>query len=177
MLSVNKTLGNDVYLFVNDRNVALAAKELEALTDKRMHVLPTSDIVEGIAGLFSLRSSSDGVPSDETIMAAARNARSAQVFLAGKDTELGARRRAGRPGRDSGRTLLTAPTVGEVAASVVRAMGGERGGLVTLYYGGVQHEKDAQRLSEELSALYANTDVEYYYGGMKNAEYWISLDE
>jgi dihydroxyacetone kinase-like predicted kinase len=56
-------------------------------------------------------------------------------------------------------------------------MGGAGGGLVTLYYGGAQREKDAQRLSEELSALYANTDVEYYYGGMKNAEYWISLDE
>ncbi|MGB6985811.1 MAG: DAK2 domain-containing protein [Candidatus Aquilonibacter sp.] len=178
LLAVNKTLSDDVYLFVNDKNVALAAKELDALTDKRMHVLPTSDVVEGIAGLFAMRSSGDGAPSDEAVMEAARNAQSAQVFFAGKDTDLGGVRvERGAPAALLRGRLLTAPTVGEVAASVVREMGAERGGLVTLYYGGAQHEKDAQRLSEELSALYANTDVEYYYGGMKNAEYWISLDE
>ena len=41
LLAVNKTLGSDVYLFVNDKNVALAAKELSAMTDKRMHVMAT----------------------------------------------------------------------------------------------------------------------------------------
>jgi uncharacterized protein len=178
LLAVNKTLGSDVYLFVNDKNVALAAKELETMTDKRMHVLPTADIVEGIAGLFAIRSSGDGVPSDDAIMVAARNARSAQVFFAGKDAELGGVSvERGKPAAILGGRLIAAPTAGEVAAAVLREMGADAGGLVTLYYGGAQREKDAQRLSEELSALYANTDVEYYYGGMKNAEYWISLDE
>ena len=83
----------------------------------------------------------------------------------------------GKPAAILGGRLLSAPTAGEVAALALREMGAERGGLVTLYYGGAQREKDAQRLSEELSARYANTDVEYYDGGMKNAEYWISLDE
>jgi uncharacterized protein len=178
LLAVNKTLGSDVYLFINDKNVALAAKELATMTDKRMHVLPTTDIVEGIAGLFALRSTSDGVPSDDAIMAAARSARSAQVFFAGKDAELGGISvERGKPAAILGGRLRTAPTVQEVAVAVLREMGAEHGGLVTLYYGGTQREKDAQRLSEELSAVYANTDVEYYYGGMKNAEYWISLDE
>ncbi len=178
LLAVNKTLGNDVYLFVNDKNVALAAKELDTMTDKRMHVLPTNDVVEGIAGLLAMRSSGNGVPSDDAIMAAARGAQSAQVFLAGKDAELGGVHvERGKPAAILRGQLLSAPTVGEAAALVLREMGAEQGGLVTLYYGGAQREKDAQRLSEELSALYANTDVEYYYGGMKNAEYWISLDE
>ncbi len=73
--------------------------------------------------------------------------------------------------------MIAAPTLTETAVEVLREMGAAGGGLVTLYYGGAQREKDAQRLGEELSVAYANTDVEYYYGGMKNAEYWISLDE
>jgi hypothetical protein len=40
-----------------------------------------------------------------------------------------------------------------------------------------QEEKDAQRLGEELAHGFPSVDVEYQYGGMKNAEYWISLDE
>jgi DAK2 domain fusion protein YloV len=178
LLAVNKTLGSDVYLFVNDKNVALAAKELAAMTDKRMHVMATVDIVEGIAGLFAMRSAGEAVPSDDAIMSAARGARSAQLFLAAKDSAVGGVSvERGKPAASLDGRLVAAPTLGETAIEALREMGAAQGGLVTLYYGGAQREKDAQRLSEELSAVYANTDVEYYYGGMKNAEYWISLDE
>ena len=178
LLAVNKTLGREVYLFVNDANVAPAAKELPAMTEKHIHLLPTSDIVEGIAGLFAMRSAGENVPGDDAIMASARRASRAQLFFAGKDSAVGgvAVERGNAAALLDGR-LIAAPTLGETAAAVLREMGTAGGGLVTLYYGGAQREKDAQRLSEELAALYANTDVEYYYGGMKNAEYWISLDE
>jgi hypothetical protein len=178
LLAVNKTLGDDVYLFINDKNVALAANELAGMTDKRIHVLATTDIVEGIAGLFALRSAGEHVPSDAAIMAAARGAHGAQLFLAGKDSTVGGVAvERGKPAGTLDGRLIAAPTLTETAVEVLREMGAAGGGLVTLYYGGVQREKDAQRLGEELSAAYANTDVEYYYGGMKSAEYWISLDE
>jgi len=136
------------------------------------------DIVEGIAGLFAMRSAGDAVPSDDAIMAAAHGAHSAQLFLAGKDSTVGGVSvERGKPAATLDGRLVAAPTLGETAIEVLREMGAGEGGLVTLYYGGAQREKDAQRMSEELSAVYANTDVEYYYGGMKNAEYWISLDE
>ena len=71
----------------------------------------------------------------------------------------------------------SAGSLSATAAEVVGAMGAAAGGLVTLYYGGAQREKDAARLADELGAVFPDADVEYYYGGMKNAEYWISLDE
>jgi hypothetical protein len=46
-----------------------------------------------------------------------------------------------------------------------------------VYYGGAQKERDAQRLSDELRAAFPQAEVEYYYGGQKNAEYWVSLDD
>ena len=61
--------------------------------------------------------------------------------------------------------------------TALAAMGAGAGGLITLFYGGAQKEKDAQRLAEELQAAFPQASVEYYYGGMKNAEYWLSLDE
>jgi uncharacterized protein len=178
LLAINKTLGNDVYLFVNDKNVAPAANEVTAMTGKHVHVLPTRDVVAGIAGLFTMRSAGDRTPSDEEIMAAAGRTRSAQVFLAGKDASLGGVSVArGKPAGSYAGELFCGESLDEVAHAVLQEMGADDGGLVTLYYGGAQREKDAQRLSEELGDAYANTEVEYYYGGMKNAEYWISLDE
>ncbi|MBV8116446.1 MAG: hypothetical protein JOZ01_00630, partial [Candidatus Eremiobacteraeota bacterium] len=179
LLAVNKTLSDDVYLFVNDKNVALAASEVVKLTDKRLHVVPTVDIVGGIAGLFALRSAQNGaLPSDETISNAASRVASAQLFYAGKDATLGgAAVGKGKPAAIVAGSMYASETIVDTAAAVLRVMGAERGGLVTLYYGGAQKERDAQRLAEELGAVFPDADVEYYYGGMKNAEYWISLDE
>jgi uncharacterized protein len=178
LLAINKTLGDDVYLFVNDKNVTLAANEVLAMTDKRVHILPTRDIIGGIAGLFAIHSAGEHMPSDEEIMAAAARTRSAHVFVASKDASFdGVSVARGKPAGTFEGRLFAGGSLDEVAHAVLQEMGADEGGLVTLYYGGSQREKDAQRLGEELGDAYANTEVEYYYGGMKNAEYWISLDE
>lgn len=179
LLAVNKCMHDDVYVFVNDKNVALAANEVQRLTDKRVRVVPTRDVVGGIAGLFALGGAgSDGLPEVDALLAAVARVRSARVFFAGKDASIGgvavAQGKAcalydGRP--------LVGETPSEAARGALEAMGAQNGGLVTLYYGGAQKERDALRLSEELQAAFPGTAVEYYYGGMKNAEYWLSLDE
>ncbi|MEO9170508.1 MAG: DAK2 domain-containing protein, partial [Candidatus Baltobacteraceae bacterium] len=179
LLAVNKTLGRDVYIFVNDKNVALAAREVAGLTGRDVRVVPTLDIVGGIAGLFAFAAAGSGeAPSVDDIMAAAGRVRSAQVFFSGKDATLGGVSVArGRPAASYAGKLYSGDSLPSAMREALDAMGAQRGGLLTLYYGGMQKEKDAQRLSEELAEHYVRTDVEYYYGGMKNAEYWISLDE
>ena len=89
LLAINKCLSNEIYLFVNDKNVALAAAEVVKLTDKHVHVIPSRDIVAGIAGLFAFRTTAQSAPSEDEIRAACERGRSAQVFFAGKDATLG----------------------------------------------------------------------------------------
>ncbi|MDQ2991923.1 MAG: DAK2 domain-containing protein, partial [Candidatus Eremiobacteraeota bacterium] len=178
LLASNKCLSENVYLFVNDKNVALAAREVAGLTGKTIHVLPTVDPVAGIAGLFAFRSSPVEVPSDEAIMTAADRARSARVFFAGKDATVGGVTVAeGSPAALAAGTLHAGESLSDATKAALDTLGAADGGLVTLYYGGVQTEKDARRMSEEMKAAFPDVEVEYYYGGMKNAEFWISIDE
>jgi uncharacterized protein len=178
LLAVNKCLSNVVYVFVNDKNVVLAAGELAKLSDKTIHVIPTRDVVAGIAGLFAFRSMPDGAPSDAAILAAAGRVRTARVFFAAKDATIGGVSVGrGRPVATEGESLYAGDDLFSAARSALAAMGAGEGSLITAYYGGAQKEKDAQRLSEELQAAFGGADVEYYYGGMKNAEYWLSLDD
>ncbi|MBV8147983.1 MAG: DAK2 domain-containing protein [Candidatus Eremiobacteraeota bacterium] len=178
LLAVNKCMSNVVYVFVNDKNVVLAAGELAKLTDKQIHVIPTRDVVAGIAGLFVFRSAPNGAPSDAAILAAASGVRSARVFFAAKDATVGGTSVGrGKPAATDGVSLYAGNSLLDAAQAALSAMGAGEGSLITAYYGGAQKEKDAQRLSQELQAAFCGADVEYYYGGMKNAEYWLSLDE
>jgi dihydroxyacetone kinase-like predicted kinase len=72
--------------------------------------------------------------------------------------------------------LLTAATLGEVIGDAAAALGASDGGLVTLYYGGAQRERDAQKYAAALGERFSAVDVEYYYGGQPAVEYWISVE-
>ncbi|HEY9181128.1 MAG TPA: hypothetical protein VIO32_10445, partial [Candidatus Baltobacteraceae bacterium] len=184
LLAMTKCLSKNVYVFVNDENVSLAASEaarLRAAQDDtvRVHILNTADVVAGIAGLFAMRSLATGraVVVDD-VLEAARRTRSAQVFFAGKDATVGGTSVGrGKPAAVSAGILYAGGTLDDAARAALEAMGARDGGLITVYYGGAQKEKDAQRFAEELRAAFPQADAEYYYGGQKNAEYWVSLDE
>ncbi|HTD32249.1 MAG TPA: DAK2 domain-containing protein [Candidatus Elarobacter sp.] len=176
LVGVNASLAQTVYLLPNDPNVALAAREVAALTAKSVVLVPTLDPVAGLAALLQLGGAEEP-PSEERIAGALAEVRSAPVFFAGKDASVGGVTvRKGAPSAAIGKTLLTAATLEDVIADAVRALGGDDGGLVTLYYGGAQKERDAQKCAAALGERFADVDVEYYYGGQPSVEYWIGLE-
>ncbi len=99
------------------------------------------------------------------------------MFFAGKDASVdGVAVVKGAPAASIGKRLLTAPSLGEVIGAAAAALGAGDGGLVTLYYGGAQRERDAQKYAALLGERFSGVDVEYYYGGQPSAEYWISVE-
>ena len=179
LLAINKTLSDEVVLFVNDKNVEMAAREAVERSEKHVSIVPTPNIVTGIAGLFALRALGDeSVPAVDWILRESMRVRAAQLFFAGKDALHGSLRIArGKPVAQLDGELFVSETVKETLLAVVKAMGGDRGALLTLYYGGAQRERDAKVLADAMREAFPNLDVEYYYGGMNNAEYWIALDD
>ncbi|MFN2527169.1 MAG: DAK2 domain-containing protein [Candidatus Baltobacteraceae bacterium] len=177
LLAVNKCLSNRIFLFTNDSNVTLAANEVTKLTDKKVEVIPTRDMVSGIAGLLEFRGREDA-PEVEDVLRATGRPRAGCVFIAGKDATFGgASVVRNKPAASYGGRLFAGGTVAEVTKSLVAAMSEGAPGLLTLYYGGSQKERDAQRLGEELRSAFPDADVEYYFGGQKNEEYVVSFDE
>lgn len=182
VLAINKSLSENVLLFANDKNVIPAAQEAAKLSGRKVSVLPTRDIVAGIAGLFALSAAGQDGSDDDTVVRevldAAERPGSAQVFFAGKDASVGGTSVArGKPAALYAGALYAGSTLSETAQEALSAMGARDGGLITVYYGGSQRERDAQRLAEELRSAFPNADVEYYFGGQTNPEYWVSLDE
>ncbi len=182
VLAINKSLADRVFLFANDKNVVPAALEAANLSGRKVYVLPTRDIVAGIAGLFAFSAGAQPEADDETVLRAVLDAaerpRSAQVFFAGKDASVGGTSVArGKPAALSAATLYAGSTLAGAAQEALAAMGARNGGLITVYYGGSQRERDAHRLADELQAAFPRAEAEYYFGGQTNPEYWISLDE
>ena len=176
LVGVNATLTSRVYLLPNDPNVALAALQVGALTEKAVTVVPARDIVRGLAVLLALGDRA-AEPAAGTIEASLAAVSAAAVFFAGKDAVVGGVAvRNGAPAATIDGRLVTAPTLDALLADVVSVLSADRPGVVTLYYGGRQTEDDARRVAAALGARNANLNVESYYGGQADNEYWVSFE-
>ncbi len=176
LIGVNAALASTVYLLPNDPNVALAARELDALTEKRLIVVPTRDPVG--CGAMLLRLAGKATPPTlDDLTAALDEVRAASVFFAGKDSRVdGVAVERNAPAASVGGRLLTGATLGEVIVAAAGQLGAAEGGLITLYYGGSQKERDAQKYAALLGERFAGVEVEYYYGGQASIECWISRE-
>ncbi len=175
LVACNAALGERVVVLLNDPNARLAAVEAMKLAQMPIVIVPTRDVLRGFAVQLELANGAD--PDPEALLAAAGSLGVANVFFAGKATSVGGVAIAKHaPTAEIGGVVSTAPTLAELMVQTVATLGGEDGGLVTLYYGGAQKERDAQRIAALLGERFAEISVEYYYGGQPASQFLVSLE-
>ena len=163
LLAVNSCLADRVYLLANDPNVALAAREVVALAERETIVVPTRDVPSGLAAQLALADAGERLPASDELCARAASLEVAEVFRA-------------PPTASHAGKLYPARTIVEAVLLGAGAIGATDGGLLTLYYGGAQKERDASKTTAKLAERFGGLEVEYYYGGQRASEYVMSLE-
>jgi len=184
LVAVNKVLAPVVYLLPNDKNIMLAAKEVDALTERRVVVLPTSTVADGVAAMFGLLNHPDDpAVSANDALADSMVAGSGSIFRAGRDAEIGGvsvkrnelvgalEARDGQPER-----LVEGPDAAAIAVAMVKASVSTEPSLVTLYYGHARRRKEAEGIAQTLKAQFPAASIEAYYGGQPTSDYVISIE-
>lgn len=184
LVAVNKVLAPVVYLLPNDKNVILAANEVDRLTDRRVLVVPTRTVADGIATLFALLNK----PPDEEIApdelaAESAVAASGSIFAAGRDAEIGGvavkkNQLVGSldPRNGSPEKLVGGSDAAGIAIALVRESGASDAQLTTFYYGASRKLKDAETLAGAVRGAYPKMSVEVYYGGQPSSDYVVSIE-
>jgi DAK2 domain fusion protein YloV len=184
LVAVDKVLAPVVYLLPNDKNVVLAAKEVDKLTERKVVVVPTRTVIDGVAALFALLNRADdaSVPADEVLAESAVVA-SGSIFAAGRDAELGgvAVRKSQLVGALDSRNgnpdmLVAGSDAAAIAVALVHAAKAAEGSLATIYYGSGRKLKDAEDVASALKSAYPSMTVETYYGGQPTSDFVISVE-
>ena len=179
LLGIQKSLSETVIVLPNDPNVILAAREAAKAARKTVIVVPTRSVPAGLSVLIacSSRAESGPVPAAEELDATAARIATATLFFAGKATTFaGMAIRKGAPTAQIEGELSSADDLGVLVGRTAEQLAGGAAGLLTLYYGGSQKERDAQHHAELLRERLPNLDVEWYFGGQKSSEYVVSFE-
>ncbi|MCH7998383.1 MAG: DAK2 domain-containing protein [Chloroflexi bacterium] len=176
--AVEACSSDDVILLPNDKNIIMAAKQAEELTQKRLRVVGTRSIPQGIAALLALNQDAE-LEANVTAMEEARQGVfTLEVCRAVRSTRIGGVKvREGQIIAIVDDELkLVAETAEEGVLRALEGVEAEGVSLVTLYYGEDTKQAEAESLGERVKQAFPQYDVEVVCGGQPHYNYIASVE-
>ncbi len=178
LAAVSKVNAKCVFIFPNNGNVILAAQQAAELSEKEVHVIPTKNVAMGIAAAVAFQPELDSLENVKRMEEASQRVKTGTITFAVRDTEYEALsiKEGDIIGLCNGKIHCTGANVHDVALELMQELVTDDDELITVYYGKDTSKEDAEGLTEELSDLYDNCDVEAHSGGQPLYYYLISVE-
>ncbi len=168
----------DILLLPNDGDIIPAAEKAAELSKKRVEVLPSQSIPQGLAALMNYNPEASIEENKEFMSQALGRIKTAQVAKAAriaKYKELKIRR-----GEVIGLYHKEIKAKGRkpqrVALDLIREMVKEDDSIITLYYGKGVRKKRTNQLLNQIKEKYPDLDAQLYFGGQPHYYYIISVE-
>ncbi|RME83261.1 MAG: DAK2 domain-containing protein, partial [Caldilineae bacterium] len=169
----------DVIILPNNKNIILAARQAAQLSHKRLHVIETRSVPEGIAALLGYNPTASVEENVANMTASAAAVHTAEITTAVRDAHFD--HITVRAGDIIGIIDGVLRCVGSSPEQVVRDVlqqidpDGETE-IFTLYWGEPVQQEEAEALARELEELFPDHEIELIYGGQPHYHYLISAE-
>ncbi|MGI8588635.1 MAG: DAK2 domain-containing protein [Chloroflexia bacterium] len=176
--AVEKLPQQEVIILPNNANIIMAAKQTQALSDKRVAVVPTETLPQGMAALVALNYGDDLDANVAAMTQAAEAVETGEVTTAVRDSKMNGMeiKQGDVIGLHNGTLVLTGSTNEEVGRKLLDMMHAGERELITLYYGQDLAAKQAEAFAAGLREAYPEQVIEVVEGGQPFYAYIISAE-
>ena len=168
-----------VFVLPNNKNIILAAEQAAALTDKKVFVIPSRSIPQGIAAMVSWMPDGEGEKLRKAMIRGMEDVQTGEITFSVRDTVYGDLeiKEGDILGLWNGQIKQTGATPEQVLTSLLAEMVAERGGeVISIYWGeGVEADR-VQAFGEELAKRFPDHEIEVQNGGQPLYFYIFSLE-
>jgi uncharacterized protein len=178
LAAITQVDGREIIVLPNNPNVVLAARQVAAMADRPVVVVPTRNAAEGFAALLALDPKLDAAENAGPMTDAGRSIQTLVVTEAVRDATIGGRK------VKHGHTIALGPDDGLVATdsdrekAVLAAITSLTPGfeLLTLFYGDGADLDEAEGMARRIGATVPGVEVEVRHGGQPFYRYLISAE-
>lgn len=177
--AIAKVPAKDVFVLPNNKNIILAANQAADLSEeKKIHVIPTKTIPQGISALINFIPEQSAEENAERMTEELANIKSGQITYAVRDTVIDDKeiRENDYMGIGDSGILAVGADMNETLFEMIDQLVDEESGIISLYYGEDVSEEDAQRLADQLQEKYEDLEVEVNDGGQPIYYYILSVE-
>lgn len=177
--AISKVNAETIFVFPNNKNIILAANQAaEIEEEKKVIVIPTKTIPQGISALISFDEGATAEANQAGMEDAITAVKSGQVTYAVRDTSIDGKeiKTGDYMGIDDAGIQAVGQDITEVVKDLIGAMADEDSELLSIYYGSDVEEEKANALVEAVQAAYTDFEVEAHAGGQPIYYYILSLE-
>jgi DAK2 domain fusion protein YloV len=167
-----------VIILTNNKNVVPAAKQVRGLTSKKVRVVATETVPQGVAALLAFNYDADLKTNTAAMEDSLSAVRTIEVTRAVRPAKIGnikiVRRQA--IGFMDGELKAVGDKPALVLLDVIKRSGTEKSEIVTVYYGKATRRSEAEEVVERIREKYPDLEVELVYGGQPHYNYIASVE-
>ncbi len=176
--AVEAVASDKVILLPNNRNVIPAAKQVQSLTDKRVEVVPTESIPQGVAAVIAFDYEAEFETNVEIMKKTKSTVRSIEITRAVRSTRLGGLsiKRKQYIGFLDGDLVAVGNEIQDVLGQVFSRLDLAKAQVLTIYYGAGIELAQAEEVKANLGNKYPHLQVEVVKAGQPHYDYIISVE-
>lgn len=177
--AIDQVNAKNIFILPNNKNIILAAEQARDLTeDKKIVVLPTKTIPQGISAMIGYMPEASVDENAENMKDAYQDIASGQVTYAVRDTSIDGKEihNGDIMGINDGGIAAVGKDLMETTIDLLSTMVDEDSELICLYYGADVSKQDADALSDEIEEKFPECEVEVNFGGQPIYYYMISVE-
>ncbi len=176
--AVEKINSDNIIILPNNKNIIMAAEKVKELTQKKVYVVPTKEVAQGIRAAFAYDANKSVEENVSEMIASYEDLKCGEVTNAVRNTSLdGFDIKEGDIIGLDGKTIIAdSKSVEETALAVVDKLVDEWSEVITLYYGEGVSKEETEKLVAKLKEKYEDFDIVSYYGGQPHYYYLISIE-
>ena len=178
LAAVNIVDAEQVILLPNNSNVILSAHQVLNLSSKKVYVVPTETMPQGIAALLGFNFEADFETNCKAMTKAAESIQTAEITTATRTVQLDSVRvREGDYiGLVNGDLVIAGQDMEYVIHETLQRMNIERYEIVTLYYGEGVTRQQAEETARSIKEKYSQLEIEVVDGGQPHYAYILSAE-
>ena len=175
---VNTVPAETVYVLPNNKNIIMAAEQVDALTPKHVVVIPSKSVPQGITAMLSFNPDGSEEENTEALTEALATVDTMQITYAARNSDFdGYLIHEGDYLAMCGSSLFgTSRDIKVLLRSLAEKVRDDGKEYITIYYGADIAEKHAQKAADLFSEICPDADVNLLRGGQPVYYYLISAE-
>ena len=176
--AVNKVPAETVFIFPNNKNIIMAAQQVEGLTPKQVVVIPSKTVPQGITAMLNFNPEGSVEENTEAFNEALSTVDTMQITYAARNSDFdGFLIHEGDYLAMAGSSLFgTSRDIKVLLRSLAEKVRNDGKEFITIYYGEDIKEKHAQKAADIFQEICSNADVNLIRGGQPVYYYMISAE-
>lgn len=177
--AIEKVNAKNIFILPNNKNIILAANQAASLVeDKKIIVIPTKTIPQGITALINYIPDSTPEENAERMSEELGTVKTGQVTYAVRDTVIDDKeiKQDDFMGIGDQGILSVGKELETTVLDMIEQLIDEDSAIVSIYYGEDAREDAANAISEKITEAHPDVEVEVHYGGQPIYYYVISVE-